>query len=616
MIENPPDLFHLGYAFVSEKFEILFHNLRFGAVFGNNAGSDGMRGKNIIDIFPEIKDSEESLRNLLASGTRSYFYPHLIKRNAGIQEKEFGVSVEINNDSDQYLFLVSEVKGGALVAPASHLAIAQTLKQKGISERALKESDSRFAAAFKYALTGRAIIALDGRFLEANRALVKILGRTITEIMQIGIFDVVHGRQIDYVSNMLTFLSTNKADSKRAIIQLKNKIGEKVVVDASFSLVRSENGAPNYFIGDFADITVSRETQRILSNMISNLPGFAFRFYMNGNLRVAYISDGCEKLVGYSSEQFTSGKIDYFHNVIYPRDRDEVSDALNRALKNRTSFTVRHRVVSENGEIKWVWKQGRYIGEGLIEENLIEGFVIDITDQKVAEERQRLLARKLLMAQEEERRKIALDLHDDLGQRLTAIRISLEMQLKKIGGEGDDIRQSIMDQLDAMALVVRELSGKLRPNILDRFGLHEALVDLAEGIKKTTGINVTFSSNGINGMRFQTEIETVTFRIVQEAINNALKHSLARKIQISIKHSEGVLYIVIKDNGVGFNQERIRKKESGKTGLWGIKERAELVDGTAIVYSEKGVGTKISVEIPATENVGNIKEGKHEKLGN
>ena len=221
--------------------------------------------------------------------------------------------------------------------------------------------------------------------------------------------------------------------------------------------------------------------------------------------------------------------------------------------------------------------------------------------------RAQLLA-KAIRAQEDERRRIARELHDELGQSLNALIFGLKTAEITAEHNTADVRDVLRRLRVATSDAVRELQTviyDLRPSLLDDLGLIPALRWYAESRIESQGIRVSFETGTDDGARFSSDVETALFRIAQEALTNALKYAEADIIQIQLTANEKKITLAISDNGKGFNLPSVLKnrgRDGRGLGLLGMRERAELLGGTCQVESELGGGTHIQVEIPCTSD--------------
>jgi PAS domain S-box-containing protein len=234
----------------------------------------------------------------------------------------------------------------------------------------------------------------------------------------------------------------------------------------------------------------------------------------------------------------------------------------------------------------------------------------DITKLKKAkaeiEHQKKMLHRlniKIINAQEEERKKISKELHDDMGQNLTAISINLSTMKQQVAekcNSGTMARlEESMEIVDLISDRIHQMVYKLRPSILDDLGLIRTIKWYVNRYKKRTRIPVEVHTSNING-RYKPQLEIILYRIIQEALTNITKHAHADKVKISIVENTKALNITIKDNGQGFNPESLSfdSLSNGGMGIPGIRERLLEVEGQLQIDSEPGRGTKLLITIP------------------
>jgi len=202
--------------------------------------------------------------------------------------------------------------------------------------------------------------------------------------------------------------------------------------------------------------------------------------------------------------------------------------------------------------------------------------------------------RRVVAAQELERRRLARELHDETGQALTSILLGLKgVEEARDGGDVRQAAEQLRELVVGTLQDVRRLAVELRPNALDDFGLVPALERLVESFREQTGMNVELEAR-LGPERLPGEVETALYRIMQEALTNVVKHARARRVSIVLNRRDGSVTAVIEDDGQGFDQGR---GDEG-LGLLGMKERLELIDGRLTVESSEGSGTTIVAEVP------------------
>lgn len=264
-------------------------------------------------------------------------------------------------------------------------------------------------------------------------------------------------------------------------------------------------------------------------------------------------------------------------------------------------------------EVQFIRVEGeRYYAEVSINVLLIQGqhlYVVilrDVTDRvkkerKIAQHREELqvLAGRLVDTQEKERKRLALDLHDDIGQRITGLSLAINSIFEeRLGASLEDAAPEVCRQLEETSRAVRNLSRDLRPSILDHFGVAAALEDLGSRFAERSSLNVAFKFENVEaGDRFPAKIEISVYRIVQESLNNVAKYAGVDQAHVLVAHRGHLLVVSVRDEGKGFVYDPAEASKKS-VGLLGMKERASQLGGEMYVMSKVGVGTTITAELP------------------
>jgi len=311
-------------------------------------------------------------------------------------------------------------------------------------------------------------------------------------------------------------------------------------------------------------------------------------------------NQACATLTGYSVEElsgvkagdlFAEGCLVSIKNLEDPLLKGEALGRLSEAKIVRKDGTEAAVQLSTSP----VFSSGRIIG--------FQHIARDITEQKRMQENLRFYLQQVTRAQEEERRRISRELHDETTQALVVLSRQLDAIASSGKGLSEDNRlrlEELWQKTNNIMQGVRRLSQDLRPAALDRLGLLSALEWLASDITEYSGIEIKV--NVVNSeRRLPEEVELVLFRITQEALRNVWRHSQATRAEIAVEFDESKTKVTISDNGKGFNlPETIGDlARDGKLGLAGMQERARLLGGSLTVQSEPGRGSTITVELPA-----------------
>ena len=233
----------------------------------------------------------------------------------------------------------------------------------------------------------------------------------------------------------------------------------------------------------------------------------------------------------------------------------------------------------------------------------LENRVHERTSQLIAaNERLSSVSKQIIQVQEEERRSIARDLHDEIGQALTAVKMNAQEIAEQ--AKGTDIEPLVHDSLDLLGQLlsrVRGLALELRPSLLDELGLREASKWYLNKFAKRSGLTITFETDPLWN-RLAEEIEIACFRVLQEALTNVVKHARATTVSVTLHQTLDHLELRVCDNGTGFTFARARSPKGTGLGLLGMKERLHLFGGVLHVDSTKGAGTAVMARFPLRNN--------------
>ncbi len=306
-----------------------------------------------------------------------------------------------------------------------------------------------------------------------------------------------------------------------------------------------------------------------------------------------YINRACAKFLGIDGDSLGYTTPDYVH----PEDRQRWIASVDDHVRRRIDFSGTFRFRRHDGVYRWALvcgspqfsPEGEYLG--------FFGAAFDITEQRRAQDEIAALSERLIRAQEEERARIARELHDDLSQRIASLSISISHLKKQIPKQASGAlaqADRLHGKLTAMARSVRAISHQLHPAVLDHAGLAAAVRSYCQEFSALNKLEVRFEANaGFEEMPPATALSI--YRIVQEALQNVAKHSGAARAEVRLIRSSGAVDLSVKDSGRGM------ASASGASGLGlvSMKERARLAGGSLEIESAPGKGTELRVSIPA-----------------
>lgn len=333
---------------------------------------------------------------------------------------------------------------------------------------------------------------------------------------------------------------------------------------------------------------------------------------------------GAERIFGYTATEMIGRSILTLIPTLFPRDKTWLLATVRGAHDIHTYDAVRltkdgrcldvsvtlSPLKDAVGQFVGVSKVIRDISERKRGETLLkqahEALEIKVQERTAelssANHSLRELSSRLMHVQEEERRQLARDLHDEIGQLLTALKIDLQgLQHGGVDPPSDSLTDSL-DLVDRLLTQVRTLALDLRPSILDDLGLVSALRWHANRQAERNGWTLSFSAKGM-ARRVPVSIEVACFRVVQEALTNVARYARAKTVDLTLRRQEQEVTFVIQDDGVGFDVMLARQRARGgqSIGLIGMQERVRLAGGTLMISSVPGQGTRLQLRFPLTE---------------
>jgi signal transduction histidine kinase len=347
------------------------------------------------------------------------------------------------------------------------------------------------------------------------------------------------------------------------------------------------------------------EHQPLLEGLVSNFPGVVFQLVSNakGEYRFSHVSDGSQELLELPPEALERDARAFF-DLLQAPDAEVLAEHIRRSREELTALNWEGRLrAAASGMVKWVniRLRPRRIARG---KTAWEGFMANITRSKEHEleliaSRSRLseLGSHLENAKEQERARIARELHDDIGGNLTAIKIDVLWLAERITPADERIQKKLVDLealVDDTAAAIIRIGQDLRPGILD-LGLIAAIEWQARDFSERTGVASSVTVQ-CESLELAPSTEMALFSIFRETLTNIAKHARADTVRISLECTDGEIELTVADNGRGIAPSDRLKPTS--FGLRGMEERAAQLGGTVTVTSASSQGTSISVRVP------------------
>ena len=476
-----------------------------------------------------------------------------------------------------------------------------------ISERKAAEAKLRqLSLAVEQTSNSVIITDLEGNIEYINAAFATTSGYSVEEVL---------GRNPKLLQSGLTPKETfedmwrtlGKGEIWRGEFINRRKNGETYSESEIISPVRQADGRVTHYIGIRADLTESKQNELLQQqalrrwSLAADSAGIGVWEWDMVADRVKRDDRVC-RIYGLEPGRFEGG-VEAWREHVHPDDVEAVSRDLAEAIQRGGAFEAEFRVVWPDGTVRILKDSGIIVrnAEGKPVEMI--GISQDITRRRRAEDafhrtaqRVKRLSGRVLEVQEAERRRIANELHDELGQTLTAIKLSLLAPTRHADGSAAASNAETVAIVEEALQQVRRLTRALRPAVLDDLGLAPALRWLAEQAEARGDLVVTFQAPELQS-RLAPEIETACFRIVQEALTNVARHARAHLVEIDLHVEAGAWILRVRDDGCGFDPAGMRERAmaGNSMGLLGMEERAALIGGQLAIESAPGQGSTVTL---------------------
>jgi len=486
----------------------------------------------------------------------------------------------------------------------SLLTARESLTERQVREEALRLSQF----AIDQSTVGILWVNWDSHVRYANHAVERMLGYAEAALLERPLIDFEPNLSMDRWLQLWKGARAGEVGVRQFETQCLRADGSLLPVELSLSFLRFRDA--EYLVVYLADVTerhralaALRESEARLKGIAGNVPGLVFRLEptpAEGDPEFPYISEGSEALVGYTPAQIQHPQMG-LRNLVHPEDRADYHQVQDLAIASDQDWSWQGRILTREGEQRWadIKASTRRLANGRV---VWDGIVWDITLSKRAElalaksqEQLRELSAHLESVREEEKARIAREVHDELGQMLTVLKLELSMCELAFAelDPGLNERLTSMKRLIAQLFqLVRDVATALRPPILDA-GIASAIEWQARRFEARTQIPCLVQVPD-NLPALSDAKATGLFRILQEALTNVMRHAQAHSVEIELVREGEKLRMTVSDDGSGFCLEQARPTSFG---LVGVRERVLMLGGSMALHSEPGEGTSLSVTI-------------------
>ncbi len=345
-----------------------------------------------------------------------------------------------------------------------------------------------------------------------------------------------------------------------------------------------------------------RESRQRLELVFSGAKMFSWDWDVKTRSLICHRS--FSKFLGYRENEIPP-RIQWWQKLVHPDDRPGAAKSIKRYFQGSSSMLEHeYRVRARSGEWKWILTRGK-IAEKDQQGRPVRmlGVNLDITQRKEAEHRVRNLTHSMIQALERERERISLDLHDQVAQDLSAVRIMLETILPSLINAKPDLASRIShasQKVREVIQAVRDISYHLRPAGIDRLGLVSTTRHYCEEFSEKHAVRAEFFTSGMGELALDFDTEINLFRVIQESLNNVAKHAKATRVLVGLVGNAGRITLSVEDDGRGFGGKGASATglTGEKMGLWCMEQRVGLLNGKLTIRSIPKKGTRIHAVIP------------------
>ena len=495
------------------------------------------------------------------------------------------------------------------------MGIALDITERKKTEEALRASEEKLRAIFEAIEDGIAVADLKGNLIDMNESDIRLFGYERKEqLLNVNAFRfVTEADRPRVISDMSAVLTTGsgRVDQYRLV----DKEGNEFDAEVSGSLLRDSQGKPAAMVNIIRDITQRKQLEEALKESEAKYRTLVEQseqgicILQNG--RIVFTNKALSKLNGYSiKEMYAMSSEELMRLTVHPGDKEAyVKHTKMRLEGKRLRSRQEYRAIRKDGtELCFETYSKRILYKG---QPAIQSTMLDITERKQWESSLQqsksdlsFYLSQINQAQEEERKRIARELHDDTIQEIVALSRQLDNLIdKKIGPEEEkrENRRLIEDaqrKVDTILKGIRRFTRDLRPSILDDLGLVPALEWLTTDISEQFKIPIKISIRG-EEQHIASDAALAMFRIAQEALRNACRHSGATHIQVDLKYTSPKVTLSITDNGQGFDlpEDTASLIRRGKLGVAGMYERAQLIGANLSIKPRRNKGTSVTLEV-------------------
>ncbi|MGE5351347.1 MAG: PAS domain-containing protein [Acidobacteriota bacterium] len=536
---------------------------------------------------------------------------------------------QLRTKSGEYKWILSHwkvVSRDEMGVPDRFIGTHADITERKKTQQALLLSEERLRYAMEAADEGYWDWELKSRKIFLSPRYFTMLGYEPNEFemtMELW-FSMLHP---DSRKNILQKLSRPESipDNLTVEFQMHNKAGEFRWILSHWKIFsRNANGSPIRLLGTNSDITERKKieealklNERRISLILDTVPVAFYDIDLSDGFHINWLSNSIERLTGFTPEDFMCDN-GFWKSRIHKDDLPQLTEIAKFPVD---LYQLEHRWKCADNKFNWFMYRSYLIRDSNGKPMKIMGLMQDISKSKsyekklkASEKQARALSTHLENVREEERKTLARDVHDELGQSLTVLKL-MAKSIKKDLLNGKSVDPSDLDEmttlLSSTIKSVQRITTELRPDILDTAGLIAAIEWQVESFSRHSQIECWIDLKDFSSCEFNSCVSTIIFRTVQESLTNISRHAGAKKANVCLKKVENNLVLSIEDNGIGISSKKL--KETTSFGLKGMQERAAFAGGKLSIKGRKAKGTTVTLKIPLERALNNYINPKTNK---
>jgi PAS domain S-box-containing protein len=492
--------------------------------------------------------------------------------------------------------LIRDARGNTIKS----IGTIQDITDRKISELALQQSEDRLRSLVQNGNDLIGIIDVEGNYSFVGSNVEEHLGFSAEELVGKNALQFIHPDDAELVAASLRNV-TGQVRLTIAPFRFRNSKDEWRWIETTISN-HLQNPAIGGLVVNSKDVTEKKRkeddlrlSEQRFKALVQN--GSDLIVIIDEKANFTYCSDNVLAVLGYAPEELVNRSV---FDFIHPDDHEKVANEIEVVLRNHMAVGVQHRFLHKNGT--WLWLESRGTDHQFTQS--IHGILVNsrnITDRVMLQKRldrelinkQKEITSAVIKAQETERSQLGLELHDNVNQILTTVKLYNEMYLTGYVPDKELLKKAAQYTQECIN-EIRSISKRLSAPTLGRISLQDSIRELVDSINLTKRIEIVYVPQGIHDCCISEDLHLAVYRIVQEGLNNIIKYSQAKLACITIKQASGKLCLTISDNGKGFDP---LAKRTG-IGITNMKTRAENLHGEFQLKSEPGKGCEIKICFP------------------